>query len=183
MTLILTDVSVLFAPLADSQPRRNAEAEAVAKLVARAFGRDAIKTNAPDGAPLIEGSAASVSISHCRNLAALAVSPAGNPLGIDIERPRRQLATVAPRVLSPSELDYYSSFPSGLLQAWTLKEALYKAAGITGADFARQLRIPLPGHDFATAVKPSGEEIRFSVLFSAPIGFMPDVWCSLVAKQ
>ena len=155
MTLILTDVSVLFAPLADSQPRRNAEAEAVAKLVARAFGRDAIKTNAPDGAPLIEGSAASVSISHCRNLAALAVSPAGNPLGIDIERPRRQLATVAPRVLSPSELDYYSSFPSGLLQAWTLKEALYKAAGITGADFAGQLRIPLPGHEFATAVKPS----------------------------
>ena len=122
-----------------------------------------------------EQSAASVSISHCRNLAALAVSPAGNPLGIDIERPRRQLATVAPRVLSPSELDYYSSFPSGLLQAWTLKEALYKAAGITGADFARQLRIPLPGHEFATAVKPSGEEIRFSVLFSAPIGFMPVV--------
>ena len=49
--------------------------------------------------------------------------------GIDIEEARlMQLERVASRVLNPDETDF------DLLQAWTLKEAAFKAAGLPIAD-------------------------------------------------
>lgn len=121
---------------------RDAEKAAVLKLVERAFGSDAIYSHDPAGAPLIKGidSAVHISVSHCRTCAALAVSD--RPVGIDVETEREQLQRVAPRVLSADELEYYGD---RLLQAWTLKEALYKASHTPGLDFRANIHLPLDG--------------------------------------
>ena len=114
----------------DRADRRMRERQAVARLVRRAFGPDAVLTHAPDGAPEIEGPEGEwFSITHCADECILAVTRDGR-VGVDTESARPQLARVAPRFLAPGEdvsLDL-----SYLLRMWTAKEAVYKAARTPG---------------------------------------------------
>lgn len=77
------------------------------------------------GAPVIANEGVYISLSHARDLIALAVAP--HPVGIDIEFPRRQLLKVATKFLAQRELERYITLPQ-LLDAWTAKEAVFKAA-------------------------------------------------------
>ena len=133
--------------------RRQREDIAVAKLVTEAFGQGAVRHNDSIGTPyiLMNGRVINVevSVSHSRSHAVLAVAPQGIALGVDIEDNRQQLQRVAPRILSASELRVYSSLPLGLLKAWTMKEALYKATRRSFGkelDFTANIQLPLkPG--------------------------------------
>lgn len=80
----------------------------------------------PYGAPTVPLAGTCISLSHARDLIALAVSD--TPVGIDIEFPRRQLLRVATKFLTANELPRYVTLPR-LLEAWTAKEAVFKAAG------------------------------------------------------
>lgn len=100
---------------------------AVARLIALHAGADARLVHDPDGAPLLTGSDLRISISHSRNFAAIALHPSER-IGIDIEEPRiEQLRRVMTKFLAPAEVPLWSN---RLLQAWTCKEAVYKAAGL-----------------------------------------------------
>lgn len=83
-----------------------------------------------------------VSITHCSCAAALAIGKPGLRIGIDCETANRhrQLERVKQRILSPAQLPSWQSFPE-ILQAWGIKEALYKAVSRPG--FALDA-IPLP---------------------------------------
>ena len=149
---------------ADSSPvRRMRESEAVARALAELCGPQARKVNDSIGAPHLEidgkPQEISISVSHSRDYAAVAVSPFGL-FGLDIEQMRGQLEKVAHRVLSPEEFDDYSRLEQGLLRAWTLKEALYKAcrsyAGVE-IDFAEQLHLPLGEENKAVFTHPNIE--------------------------
>lgn len=148
----------------DGGTRRERENAAVRILVEHAFGPGARKENRDNGAPYIilpDGTTCgTVSLSHSHSMAVLATGPAGCGIGADIEEWRATLPRIAPRILSAGELSYYSCSAERLLAAWTLKEALYKALGITGADFARDLPLPLPG----------GGRLPYELIFSAPYG-------------
>lgn len=122
----------------DGRPRRIRETVAVEKLVGEAFGPFARKYNLPTGAPAVRftGSDAAqaapvFSISHSLCFAALAVSPDGRSIGVDIESFRPTLRRVAAKFLNADEASVYAT-DEQLLLAWTLKEATYKAAGTTG---------------------------------------------------
>ena len=122
----------------DGRPRRIRETAAVEKLVGEAFGPFARKYNLPTGAPAVRftGSDAAqaapvFSISHSLCFAALAVSPDGRSIGVDIESFRPTLRRVAAKFLNADEVSVYAT-DEQLLLAWTLKEATYKAAGTTG---------------------------------------------------
>lgn len=78
------------------------------------------------GAPTVPLADTRISLSHARDLIALAISD--TPVGIDIEFPRRQLLRVATKFLTANELPRYVTLPR-LLEAWTAKEAVFKAAG------------------------------------------------------
>lgn len=124
----------------------------------------------PEGIPFLEVQGGgddplpSISVSHSRSLVAVAVAPSGCPVGVDAETTGRdrQLRRVAPRFLSGAQLPRWSADPAMLLRAWTLKEALYKAALTPGMPMDE---IPLPeegegsvelrGRRYATAVLPS----------------------------
>ena len=124
------------------QPRSARERDAVGRLIRRLCGEDARLAHTAAGAPYLLGSPLNISISHSRNFAALAWSHACS-FGIDIEEPRPdQLNRVATRFLSDDELSYYSSIPDGLLKAWTLKEASFKALQSGPLDL-RRYRLPL----------------------------------------
>lgn len=153
------EVRVLLAPLPAAPTRRKAELEAERMLLPGLR----IRHNA-DGAPELEGSDEAISISHSRTHIAIALGGAA-PLGIDIETPRAQLRAVAPRVLSADELRVYGTAPDGLLRAWTLKEALYKAALTPGLDFRRDICLPLDlTKKEATVVLPGGGTKSFMIL-------------------
>lgn len=145
---VLQGIRVYSVPLSSAVNRREAEKRAVEALVAEAFGAGAVYSHAENGAPLVCcGSELyrSVSVSHSRTEAVLAVAPEGQKIGIDVEECRPQLYRVASRVFSKEELEYYGRHIMGLTEAWTLKEAAYKAHRVSGIDFRRDILLPVPG--------------------------------------
>lgn len=116
--------------------RRRREQEAVALLVREALGEGAEVIHSPEGAPTVKGvDGIYISISHSVDECVLAVSESG-PIGVDTETARGQLMRVAHRFLSPEEWSIGHDVAT-LLQAWTAKEAVFKAAltdGIVLAD-------------------------------------------------
>lgn len=95
-----------------------------------------------------------VSISHSRHWAAVALNPECR-IGVDIEEARpEQLRRVAPKFLSGAERRLWDD---RLLEAWTCKEAVYKAAGVRGLPLAD---IDLTSEGVATV--PDGRKFRLS---------------------
>ncbi len=130
LTLFTTPV------LPGSHSHRQAEREAVRRIIADVYGPEVEILHTPDGAPYLSGSRHLISVSHCHTTAGVLISTDGTRPGLDLETADRtvQLTHVAPRFLTSTELPYWSSSPRRLLQAWTLKEAAFKAAGIPLAD-------------------------------------------------
>ncbi|MDE6121375.1 MAG: 4'-phosphopantetheinyl transferase superfamily protein [Muribaculaceae bacterium] len=136
-------LSIFTGQVSDSAglTRATRERSTVAALMKEAFGSEIEILHMPDGAPFADVQA-SISISHCLSMAALAVAPAHCRPGVDIETLRPQLQRVASRVFSTTELKHYGKDLRSLTEAWTLKEAAYKAAGIPGLDFRREIILP-----------------------------------------
>lgn len=146
--------------------RRQAERRTAIEALRRLTGDpDATTGHNDDGSPFVANRPdLHLSISHSLNLAAVAVDPC-RAVGIDIEENRTgQLQRVAARILSPDELEYYSSLPGGLLAAWTMKEALFKVAPAgTADDFRRDIALPLAPH--CDRARAGGRE--YSIALSA----------------
>jgi 4'-phosphopantetheinyl transferase len=93
----------------------------------------------PRGKPHLVGrspSSLECNLSHSGSLAAVAVSQASRPVGVDVEelRPLHGEEAVARRVLTAEEWDRYAALPVDargreLLRVWARKEALVKASG------------------------------------------------------
>lgn len=71
-----------------------------------------------------------ISLSHCRTGACIALSGNARSFGIDIEDISDQLARVAPKFINNREATFIGH--DMLLCAWTVKEAVYKAASTPG---------------------------------------------------
>lgn len=128
--------------------RREAEQQAVAHAVAMAFGEHVKLCHREDGAPYINPCPAGtwVSITHSADQCILAVTDEG-PIGIDTETARTQLERIRDKFISPT--DAVTPDLHGLLKAWTVKEAVYKAALTPGLALT-DITI-LPGQRQATA--------------------------------
>lgn len=113
---------------ADSSGKREAERRAVEALVRHAFGPGVRYFHDEYGAPIVDSSGVYVSVSHCADMALLAVS-ADEVVGADIELPRAQLGRIAPKFMTGDEISDGDQSPGRLLRLWTAKEAVFKAAG------------------------------------------------------
>ena len=87
------------------------------------------------GAPFLKGEdnqapVTGISLSHCRSGACIALGAITQPFGIDIEDVSDKLARVAPKFINAREATFIEH--DMLLSAWTVKEAVYKAAGTPG---------------------------------------------------
>lgn len=93
-----------------------------------------------DGAPFLmtphRVAAPRISLSHCRTGACIALGPIDLKFGIDIEDHSDKLERVKSKFINSDDLrsldTLASTTASALLVAWTIKEAVYKAAGING---------------------------------------------------
>lgn len=128
--------------------RREAETAAVSRLIKYLFGSDAEHTHRPDGSPVIEGIGSEISVSHSRTHAFVATHPHLR-IGVDAEQPRNQLMAVAPKFMSAEELADPQSLDQ-LLTAWTIKEAVYKAAGTPGLALT-DIKLPVRDRMASTA--------------------------------
>lgn len=145
---------VVIAPIdrAVSDRRFERERLTVSRIISNYISSKARIVHAPSGRPLLENAdGLYISISHSADYVAVAFGPFEG-IGIDVEQPRTQLARVAPRVLSEAEMAVYGRNERLLLKAWTLKEALYKAALTEGVDFRRDITLPLSPDDTRATV-------------------------------
>lgn len=173
ITATVDDITIALHSIeSGSDSRRQREQAAVATLLAELVGQDARLAHAPDGAPSVAG-IAGVSVSHSRDIAAIAIAPFPG-IGIDVEQPRpRQLRAVAGRVLRPDEINRFG--PDGLLQAWTLKEAAFKAAGIPVADL-REIHL----HPDGTITL---RDVEMEIVVSKPISAPAKAFLSVVKRK
>ena len=145
---------VIIAPIYRTVSDRRSERErlTVSRIISNYISSKARIVHAPSGRPLLENAdGLYISISHSADYVAVAFGPVEG-IGIDVEQPRAQLARVAPRVLSAAEMAVYGRSERLLLKAWTLKEALYKAALTEGVDFRRDIILPLSPDDTRATV-------------------------------
>ena len=81
------------------------------------------------GKPYFEGSDLHFSISHTKNHAFCALSE--GPVGIDAEEEDRNVSLrLAPKILSPGEMERFDGTQEMLLRFWVLKEASVKLTGL-----------------------------------------------------
>jgi phosphopantetheinyl transferase len=79
------------------------------------------------------------SFSHTKKFAACALSEKYS-VGVDIEATDRPIEKIAPRFLSEDEQLVFNSQKLKLL-SWTMKEAIYKAAGYKGLGFREGIKL------------------------------------------
>jgi len=101
---------------------------AVLAMIRRYVGEDAVLEHDEYGAPVLSGGGNRyISVSHSANFAAIALHP-DRRIGVDVEEDRpEQLRRVKHKFLSDRDA---AMWDSRLLEAWTCKEAVYKAAEI-----------------------------------------------------
>lgn len=100
-----------------------------------------------------------LSLSHGGDWAVAAYHPL-QPVGIDVEAPRAQLKRVIARVASErevAELDHAT--------VWGAKEAVYKAAGIKGLDWKKEIDVRSPREAMCTR---SGERYALEAFHMGP---------------
>ena len=119
-------------------PSRRAERLAWRRVLRRLSPDAEVEYNA-SGAPLLKNSPYThISVSHCRDCVAVALSCA--PCGVDVELRERNFERVAERYISSAERAL-SSEAWWLAAVWCAKECLYKMAGREGTDFKRDIII------------------------------------------
>ncbi len=128
--------------------RRRCELLATWALAEAVFGSGTVIGHDTLGAPFIAGRKTHISISHCADCVVIAASEKC-VVGVDAEVWRPQLLRVRDRFLTPAEAVLPMS-RAALLQAWTVKEAVYKAAMMPGLSF-QEIHLPLPGSRWAVA--------------------------------
>lgn len=127
-------------------PRRRTEVLTTWSLAAAVFGTDVVIGHDIIGAPYIAGCETHISISHCADCVVIAVNET-SVVGVDAEVWRPQLLRVAARFLTPAEAALPMS-RAALLRAWTVKEAVYKAAMMPGLSF-QNIHLPAAGSRWA----------------------------------
>lgn len=144
--------------------KRRRERRALYRLLSAEFHIIDTIDHRHDGSPFLSSAPGKcLSVAHSADIVAAIV--ADRRVGIDIEQPSGKIERVAGRFLNSDEARLFAD-PTGHLTAWTIKEAVYKAAGLEG--------LPLAAHnpeaDGIIIVSPNeaiarrgGMSLKFSV--------------------
>ena len=108
--------------------------------------------------PYFQNSDWHVSLTHSYPYVAAACSSKFR-IGIDIEKPGRNIEKIAPRFLSEKEWEKWQKSSNLLTLAWSAKESVYKAAGKPGLSFQKEIEITDFDHNPTNAQIETGEEI------------------------
>ena len=101
-----------------------------------------------------------ISITHAKGYAGIVVGSLPN--GIDIEAHREQVKKIQSKFVHPSES--FAESTQELIQLWTAKEAVYKAAEIPGLELNKQLLIA-PFEEATARVELPAKEKTYTLHF------------------
>ena len=90
--------------------------------------------------PYFQNSEWHISLTHSYPYVAAACSPEKR-IGIDLEKPGRNIEKIAPRFLCHAELAKWKDTSNLLTLAWSAKESIYKAVGKPGLSFQKEMEI------------------------------------------
>jgi phosphopantetheinyl transferase len=90
--------------------------------------------------PYFQDSNWHISLTHSYPYVAAACSRK-HPIGIDLEKPGRNIEKIAPRFLNNQELHRWKDHSNLLTLAWSAKESIYKAVGKPGLSFQKEIEI------------------------------------------
>lgn len=124
--------------ISDGAFQRAIEKKGIEVLVRFLFGKQEKVVYRQNGAPFIKNSNKHISISHSKQLIAVALNT--NPIGIDIEVISSRPKKIAQRFLHEQEHGLFTTEVE-LTSAWTIKEALYKLGCPPGISFKTGIRI------------------------------------------
>lgn len=108
--------------------------------------------------PFFQDSDWHISLTHSYPFVAAAYSYKKR-IGIDVEKPGRNIEKVAPRFLCAAELAKWKDTSNLLTLAWSTKESIYKAVGKPGLSFQKEIEISDFGQNPGKAQLATGEEI------------------------
>jgi 4'-phosphopantetheinyl transferase len=108
--------------------------------------------------PYFQDSNWHISLTHSYPYVAAACS-LQNSIGIDLEKPGRNIEKIAPRFLCTAELAKWKNKSNLLTLAWSAKESIYKAVGKPGLSFQKEIEISDFGQNPSKARIATGEEI------------------------
>jgi 4'-phosphopantetheinyl transferase EntD len=80
-------------------------------------------------------------------------------IGIDVEKPGRNIEKIAPRFLCSAELAKWKDKSNLLTLAWSAKESVYKAVGKPGLSFQHAIELQDFDQNPGNAILATGEEI------------------------
>ncbi len=103
----------------------------------------------PEKKPWLGNSSLHVSISHSHDYLAIILDKKKST-GIDIELLRDKVVAVRHKFLNAKESSLAGHDVLKLTTIWAAKEAMYKAHGLKGIDFARDLAVEETGDDLLT---------------------------------
>jgi phosphopantetheinyl transferase len=109
--------------------------------------------------PFFEDSNWHISLTHSYPYVAAACS-LKNRIGIDLEKPGRNIEKIAPRFLCVAELAKWKDTSNLLTLAWSSKESIYKAVGKPGLSFQQEIEISDFNQNPCKARIATGEEIE-----------------------
>ena len=102
---------------------------------------DYIITYDPDGKPSLNAEH-NISISHSYEIAAIAISN-NCKIGLDVQLKEKKIFNIQHKFLNKSEILNIGENPSidTLTMIWTSKESIYKAVGLKGISFSKNIKI------------------------------------------
>ncbi|MGZ4043129.1 MAG: 4'-phosphopantetheinyl transferase family protein [Bacteroidia bacterium] len=123
--------------------KRDLEKKATMALLKTLFPLTNIKlTYTPEKKPFLYGIDTHISISHSHDKLAILVNDKEST-GVDVELLREKVVNIKHKFLCDEELAYTEDNIERLTTLWAAKESVYKAHGLKGIDFAKDMLIEI----------------------------------------
>lgn len=184
MNPLLGPYNIYIAPLVREGNRREREEETLRQVLAYLYEEPVEVAHTAKGAPVLPIHLYhNISISHSEHFLAVALTPIGTPVGIDIEEKSDQATRLLERFSSSEERMLMAQLGLKPIELWCAKEALYKAYSDHITGFGKQI-VLLGGDDEGYSFALIDDEGLLSV---KEVVFAPSldmgVWCELKGME
>jgi phosphopantetheinyl transferase len=146
LRLGLLDLSA-FSKLESIEQKREVETRGIAFLLKELFPDQTINLKyTTEKKPYLESCDCHISISHSHDMLAILVSQA-HSTGVDVELVREKVVNIRHKFLNEQELKFGGDDVEKLTTLWAAKEAIFKAHGKKGVEFAANISIDPFGNE------------------------------------
>ena len=112
-----------------------------------------------NGRPVLKDSMISVSFSHSKDHLACLIDFLGKPVGVDIERIRDNIGSIAPKFVSETDSTSFNEINMHHQLIWGAKEVLFKIYAKGELDFKQHMHVYFDGKQWGVITKNGMHEV------------------------